>query len=470
MTTASNEGTENVHILIVEDSPTQAVKLEHLLAEHGHVVSVTKNGGEALEFLKSKKPDLIISDIIMPVMDGYELCRIIKADSVLSSIPVILLTSLSDPGEVINGLKCGADNFITKPYEEQFILSRIAQVLANREFRQSGVFEPAIEIYFAGKTHDITSSRFQIIELLLSTFENAIEKNRELDEVNKKLRSTHDELKKTNTELHHLTLELDNRVAARTEELEKKSEEIRIISQQLLQAEKLATMGELAASIAHELNNPLATVSLRVESLLEKTPEDSTHQRELKIIEQEIERMSNLIANLLQFSRRSRPQISTVDVCEEIEKTLELIYYHLRKHTISIMRQFARDVPQIQADRQQLRQLFLNLFTNAIDAMPRGGMMTIVVAVNQEGKQMRIEIADTGTGIPPEILSKVTEPFYTTKPEGKGTGLGLAICRRIAQGHQGTIEITSDAVPGKGTRVCLTLPVTDSSTVDYLCE
>jgi len=252
------------------------------------------------------------------------------------------------------------------------------------------------------------------------------------------------------------------------EALKKKDEELRMISQQLMQAEKLATMGELAASIAHELNNPLATVSLRIESLINNLHADSPHQRELQIIEQEIERMSSLIANLLQFSRRGQQQISTVNVCEEIEKTIELIYYHLRKHNISIMRQFARDVPEIQADRQQLRQLFLNLFTNAIDAMPRGGMLTIFVAVNEEGEKIRIEIADTGTGIPPEILSKVSEPFFTTKPEGKGTGLGLAICRRVAQAHHGTIEITSDATTGRGTRACLTLPVLDSSTVDYL--
>ena len=252
--------------------------------------------------------------------------------------------------------------------------------------------------------------------------------------------------------------------------LQASSDEVKIMTQQLWQAAKLATMGELSASIAHELNNPLATVSLRIESLIEKTSEDHPNRRELEIIDQEVERMSKLIANLLQFSRRGQPQISTVDVCEEIEKTLELIYYHLRKNSISIMRQFEDNIPKIHADCQQLRQLFLNLFTNAIDAMPQGGMLTIVVSANAEGKKMRIEIADTGTGIPPEILAKVTEPFYTTKPEGKGTGLGLAICRRIAQGHQGTIEITSDATPGKGTRVCLTLPISDNSTVDYLSE
>ena len=115
------------------------------------------------------------------------------------------------------------------------------------------------------------------------------------------------------------------------EDLKKKSEEIRNMTQQLWQTAKLATMGELASSIAHELNNPLATVSLRIESLMAKTSEDDPCLRELLIISQEVERMGNLVANLLQFSRRSRQQISTIDVCEEIEKTLELIHYHLRR-------------------------------------------------------------------------------------------------------------------------------------------
>ena len=247
-------------------------------------------------------------------------------------------------------------------------------------------------------------------------------------------------------------------ITARKQAEETLNEEIRSMTQQLWQAAKLATGGELLASIAHELNNPLATVSLRVESLLEKTPENSPDRRELDIIEQEIERMSNLIANLLQFSRRGQLQISTVDVCEEIEKTLELIYYHLRQHNIIIQQEFAKDVPNIHADRQQLRQLLLNLFTNAGDAMPQGGTLTIRVIAPPEARQIIIEVADTGTGIPPEVLPKVAEPFYTTKPEGKGTGLGLAICRRIALEHQGTFDLTSEGVPGRGTTVRISLP------------
>ena len=246
-------------------------------------------------------------------------------------------------------------------------------------------------------------------------------------------------------------------------ELTEKNEELRAMTQQLWQAAKLATMGELAASIAHELNNPLATVSMRAESLLTKTQQDSPMWRELKIIEQEVERMAILIANLLQFSRRSQPQKSTVDICEEIEKALELIYYHLRKRSIVIWREFTKKAPHIHADRQQLRQLFLNLFTNASDAMPEGGTLTIRVTAPPESKQVIMEVADTGTGIPPEILPKVVDPFYTTKPEGEGTGLGLAICRRIVQEHNGTFDLTSEGIPGKGTTARISLPVTNGT-------
>jgi len=247
------------------------------------------------------------------------------------------------------------------------------------------------------------------------------------------------------------------------ENLKKRNEEIREMTHQLWQVAKLATMGELAASIAHELNNPLAIVSLRVESLIEKTPEDNSNHRELNIIAHEVERMGNLVANLLLFSRRSQQQISTIDVREEIEKTLELIYYHLRKHNIIIGREFAKDIPHIHADHQQLRQLLLNLFTNASDAMPQGGTLTIRVIELPESRQLVIEVTDTGMGIPPDILPKVMEPFYTTKQEGRGTGLGLAICRRIVQEYKGTFDLTSEGIPGRGTTARISLPVTSGN-------
>lgn len=450
-----------VKILIVEDSPTQAMQLQHILEVNGYEATVAANGREALQSIGASRPSIVISDIVMPEMDGYELCRQIKSSASYRDIFVILLTFLSDPQDVIKALQCGADKFITKPYDEMQLLATIEHLHLNKNLQSLQEIQEGIPVSYRGESYLITSNRLQILNLLLSTYETAMAKNFDL-------MGARDELKGLNKELEErvqrrtetLCIEVAERKVAQAALLAK-NEELNAITQQLWQAAKLATMGELASSIAHELNNPLATVSLRIESLTAQTSQDDPRRRELEIIGQEVERMGNLVTNLLQFSRRSQKQISTVDIREEIEKTIELIHYHLRKNNIQVIREFAPEIPGILADRQQLRQLFLNLFTNASDAMLKGGTLTIRVAAQPEGKKIFIEIADTGTGIPPEILPKVMEPFYTTKPEGKGTGLGLAICRRIAQEHRGTFDITSEGIPGKGTKVRITLSSTD---------
>ncbi len=244
------------------------------------------------------------------------------------------------------------------------------------------------------------------------------------------------------------------------EALRNKSEELAAMTQQLWQASKLATMGELAASIAHELNNPLATVSLHVENLMMQLPQDDEKRRPLQVVTKEVERMANLVNNLLQFSRRSHRQVSTVEVSEEIVNSVEFISYHLRSRRIEVVRKFTDSLPTIQADRQQLRQLFLNLLTNACDAMTEGGTLIVRATPGflEDAEAVVIEFADSGEGITPTNLEKIWEPFFTTKPEGKGTGLGLAICRRIVEEHGGTIEIESPA--GSGTTVRMVFPAT----------
>jgi PAS domain S-box-containing protein len=252
-------------------------------------------------------------------------------------------------------------------------------------------------------------------------------------------------------------------------ELQAKSEELRATTQQLWQAARLAGVGELAASIAHELNNPLGTVSLRVEGLIAKTPPDDPRRKPLEIIEGEVERMAGLVSNLLQFSRAGRDQVSTVDVCDEIAKTVDLVSHHLKKRQVRVEPEFTPGVPQIHADRQQLRQVFLNLFTNASDAMPQGGRLIPRVRPGRlpgDVDAVVVEVADTGAGIPPELLPKVFDPFFTTKEEGKGTGLGLAICRRIVDQHRGKVEVESKV--GEGTTVRLILPVRPDTNVAAL--
>ncbi len=245
--------------------------------------------------------------------------------------------------------------------------------------------------------------------------------------------------------------------------LQAKSEELAAMTQQLWQSSKLATMGELAASVAHELNNPLAIVALRAESVFEQLPPDDTKRKAMHVIVLEVERMANLVNNLLQFSRRSHPQMSSVDVREEITNSLDFIHYYLRNRNAKVSTDFASTLSSVQADRQQLRQLFLNLLTNASDAMPSGGVLTVTVTRDrmEDGRAaVKIEFKDSGIGISGENLARIWEPFFTTKPEGKGTGLGLAMCRRIVEEHKGTINLESQV--GLGTTVRISLPATNN--------
>jgi PAS domain S-box-containing protein len=264
------------------------------------------------------------------------------------------------------------------------------------------------------------------------------------------------ERRRTENDLRRSNAELEKALA----DLHAKTDELHIMTQQLWQTAKLATLGELAASIAHDLNNPLATISLRVEAILAVLEPDNALRRPLEIIETEVERMGNLVADILQFSRRGQERISSLNINEELQKALELIRYQLRQRGIEAVIDVAPNLPPIHADRQKLRQVFLNLLTNASDAMHSKGVLSLraASAMMPSGEPaVMIEIADTGTGIPPDLLVRIMEPFFTTKSDGKGTGLGLPICRRIIQEHRGTIEIKSEV--GNGTLVRLLLPI-----------
>ena len=176
MATIEYKPGEKVEVLIVEDSPTQAIQLQHLLEKHGCRVSAASNGLEAPAHLQKQLPNIVISDIVMPEMDGFELCQKIKADENYRDIPVILLTSLAQPQDIVKGLVSGASHFITKPYSEEFLADRIKYILANDDIRKKADSEKGIEILFEGQRHSITSDRLQILDLLFSTFDGAIQK------------------------------------------------------------------------------------------------------------------------------------------------------------------------------------------------------------------------------------------------------------------------------------------------------
>ena len=198
---------EKIYILILEDSLTQAVEIQYIVESAGFDSEVVINGKKALEFLnnpQNKKPDVIISDVVMPEMTGTEFCNIIKNDEKYKNIPVILLTSLSDPKDVISGLECGADNFITKPYQKEYLINKINYIISNKTLRKNQTSDDEIKILFLGKEYQIKSNKVQILDLLFSSFENSVLKNTELNTTIQKLNSTQKELQATNKKFEEL--------------------------------------------------------------------------------------------------------------------------------------------------------------------------------------------------------------------------------------------------------------------------
>lgn len=183
-------------VQIVEDSLTQAKRLERLLRSHGYEVTVARNGALGLEMAGKVKPTVVITDVMMPEMDGYEMCRKIKDDPELKDTPVVILTSLSDPGDVIKGLQCGADNFLTKPYQDEHLLRRLQHILTNLDLRRSGQAQMSVEVFFGGEYHKLTADRIQIVDLLLSTFEAAVMQNSQLQKLSGDYRNALDDVKR----------------------------------------------------------------------------------------------------------------------------------------------------------------------------------------------------------------------------------------------------------------------------------
>lgn len=195
-----------IEILVVEDSPTQALELQFALENRGFIVDTASNGRAAVEKLSRHIPTIVISDIVMPEMDGYELCRHMKNSEILRDIPVILLTALSDPKEIIRGLESGADNFITKPFREDMLVARIQYILVNKALRKNSSSQDGIEIFFAGQVHRLQAGSAQVFDLLFSSYEAALNHFRELQEVNEQLRTAYEQIETQAAKLKELSL------------------------------------------------------------------------------------------------------------------------------------------------------------------------------------------------------------------------------------------------------------------------
>jgi two-component system NtrC family sensor kinase len=243
------------------------------------------------------------------------------------------------------------------------------------------------------------------------------------------------------------------------------------LEQQLIASDRLVSIGELAASVAHEFNNPLQIILGFAQELLEEGKPGQSDHEPLKIIESETRRCREIIRNLLDFARPADAERTPSPVEPIVRNSVRLVFHYLQISKIEVEVDVARDLPPIHADSQQLQQVLLNLLFNAAEAMPRGGKLAIrassgsVPALPPDehregaGPEVVIAVSDTGAGIPQENMVKIFRPFFTTKKK-KGMGLGLSICQRIVESHGGKITVESE--PGQGTAFYLHFPLTEA--------
>lgn len=240
-------------------------------------------------------------------------------------------------------------------------------------------------------------------------------------------------------------------------------ERLRAMGEQLVRTEKLAAAGSLAAGVAHEVNNPLASISSLVQILQARVPreaedEPTAETREmLRVISQQIARITQVLRDMMDFARQRPPLRAPLDINRVLAASLRLASFDKDFKGLNLSTEFDAAAPLVSADADQLQQVFLNLLLNARDAMPEGGSLRVSTCHDARAGEVVVEIADTGAGVAPEHLAHVFDPFFTTKPAGRGTGLGLAVCYGIVTAHGGRIFLSPDE--SRGTRVVVALPV-----------
>jgi two-component system NtrC family sensor kinase len=230
------------------------------------------------------------------------------------------------------------------------------------------------------------------------------------------------------------------------------------LEEQLRLSEKMASIGLLAAGVAHEVNTPLTGISSFTQMLLDRSDPADPNTQLLEKIEQQTFRAAKIVNSLLNLSRPSGGETRLIDLNTAISDVLALLEHQFRTHKVQVRKHLEGPSVMVRGIEYKLQQVFLNLFLNARDAMPRGGWLTITTAVS--GDEALVEVADTGVGIPSEHLARIYDPFFTTKAEGRGTGLGLSVTYGIVQEHGGTLTCESD--PQQGTRFRLVLPLAGS--------
>lgn len=401
--------------LVVEDSATQAEALRALLADAGYVVAVATSGEDGLAQFDGGEFDVVISDIVMPgAVDGYELCRRIKAGR-WRQTPVVLLTSLSDPLDIIRGLECGADNFFVKSVEPAPLLSRLELLLTTKETRTRAKPGMGVKVFFMEREFTITSEREQILDLLISTFEDAVRQNREL-------RLQEEALEATNKELEEFTY-----------------------------------------SISHDLRTPLGQVDGFAQILLDKysTNLDPTVLRFVGNIHEAAQHMRRIVDELLNLGRVGKRDLHPQPT--ELRPLVDAAILELASQTRGRRVEWqVGPLPTVECDPELMESVLGNLLSNAVKFTRGRDPAIIQVGHMPSGDQAVISVRDNGAGFDARYAERLFGAFQRLhrQDEFEGTGVGLATVQRIVHKHGGRIWAESEL--GKGASFFFTLPTSQS--------
>lgn len=389
----SSKGT----ILIIDDEKVILDLTSIVLRNRGYTVHTASDALIGMEEIEAHHPQVVLLDYMMPVVDGLTALKDIRQR--FPDTYVIMFTGKGNEEIAVELMKSGASDYVLKPFNNQDLIERIESVLHIRE----------VEI------------------------------------ANRQLRGERERLL---AEIEEWNRQLEVRVQEKTEALQRAQSEI-------VQAEKLASLGYLSAGMAHEIRNPLNSISLFVQ-LIKSGMDDPEKLGYIEKILKEIERIDGIMRKLLDASKRPRFQLSDVEIDRLIDNTLEVFRPQIALYKIRVERDFRRIPPLFHADPSEIEQIFTNLFLNAIHEMGGGG--TLAVLLDHDDRNITIKVSDTGKGIPEENIPNIFDPFFTTK--GSGTGLGLAVVLRIVKTYNGRIMVEkSDEA---GTTFCVTLPIVNT--------
>ncbi len=424
----------SARVLVVEDSPTQARLLRLILEAEGFAVEVAGDGQDALARLAAASFDLVVSDVLMPGLTGFELCRAIKADPARCEIPVVLVTTLREPMEIVQALEVGADSFIRKPYEPDALVVRLRTLLAQRaqltkdvaftprRRREDDPRSPGVAAVFNGKTIDVHADREQILRLLLGTFEDVVRAN---------------------------TL------------LREREEELSVAKRGLEEAARMKDI--FFATLSHELRTPLTAIVGWVHILKEGQTDPAVVRRAVETIERNLNVQNTLIADLLDVSRivsgKLDLEMAALDLPAVIRASADSARPTASANGIALDAVISPLSAPISGDPARLQQVVTNLLINALKFTPRGGR--VVVRLAQQESKAVLTVADSGSGIRPEVLPFVFERFRQASvadTRAGGLGLGLAIVKHIVEMHDGTVAAASPGV-GQGATFTVTLPL-----------